>query len=416
MQLDPASISFIQSTFLQHLSNNFHYVMSYARNLLYFFAMFEVVITGLVWALQQTPAWERLFVVVFKIGFILLLVTQFPGFLEMIINTFALVASQSIHVNNLADAVFNPATIWQYGFDPGIKLLREATVISGIGFPIIYVLLGMGILLIFGLIGIQIVIQVLGFYLVATTSLLFLPLGVFNPTSDMLAQALHSVLKAGVRVMIMIMIIGGAIGSWQIFNLTNVDVSTNIVLALGLFFSGLLFLCLLMTLPRLAAEAVGKIKIGSDRGATSTTVVTTRGGGASYVPAAAAPSGSATMAAATPVSTAAAMKAATTVPPPTASVNTAVSVSSTVSGGMGGVTTIAPPPSSAQQRLMSKFSVSSGGEVSERDQTSKEDLKEIKKMLLQQLKEKKKDNKTQFGADNDEDDTVFLNEDENRQI
>lgn len=400
MQLDPASLSFIQGYFLERLSTHFHLIIAYATNLLYFFLIFEIIFAGICFAVQQSAVWERLLFQVIKLGFVFFIITNFPYIITLIINSFAFVGVKAVHVDNLGDIMLNPAGLWQYGFNSGVKLLKVATEVGGIGLPIIDATLGIGILLVFGLFAIQIMIQVLGFYVIALTGVFLMPFGVFTPCADMFAQVVQSLLKAGVRVMVMMIIVGIAIGCWNIFNVTNTDLSASVVLALGLFFSTLAFLCLSVALPKMAAEAVGKIswqpRYTDSRPAVasspvSTSVQTAASGGSRDVgmPAAA------TFAAATSLS-------------PGAASSTSVTATSTQAGGaVSSITTAAAPSvasSEVQGRLMNRLSqfesqMSQSG--SDRKVSDKE-LQHIKQALLEALKEHQTDDKTD--ATDDEDD------------
>lgn len=276
MNIDPGVISLIQSNFLQQLNGAFSTVSGYALDLLYIFAGFELVILGIAWALQQEAGLGRLFFKVIKIGLIFVVIQNYPDLLNAIINSFATIAG-SVVKGKAEVLIFNPAQIWQYGYNVGLHLLQSATASNGLGLTLVLSLLGMGILLVFGLLGIQVVLQLVGFYLVALVGLIMLPFGAFDPGRKMFDRSVQSVLQAGVRVMAVIMIIGVASLILDNFNLTdmaNQTVSLN--QTLGLFFSALLFLFMAIYLPRFAAAAVGEI--GSFM--TPTNVVVESGGGA----------------------------------------------------------------------------------------------------------------------------------------
>lgn len=260
MNIDPAAVTLIQTTFLQHITTAFTVVAHYALNLLYLFAALELAMFGIGWALQQDMAWGKLFFKVIKIGLIFLIIQNYPDLLSAIINSFAVIAGVVIHKAKVNTLVFNPAQIWQYGYNFGLYLLQNATATSSFGLTLILAMLGMGVLFVFALLGIQVVLQLVGFYFVALVGLIFLPLGIFAPSRRMFDRAVQTVLQAGVKVMTVMIIIGIAAVVWDGFaldDMSNTIVSLN--QSLGLFFSALLFLFLAISLPRLAATAVGEI-------------------------------------------------------------------------------------------------------------------------------------------------------------
>jgi len=270
--IDPGAITFIQTTFLQHLQSAFYVVLRYALNLLYLFAAMEVVLFGLLWALQQGIGWERIFFKVLKIGLILFIIQAFPSLLNSIIQSFADIGGKVTQTNHLSRLIFDPANIWQYGYDIGLQLLKLAVLSSGIGLALLQIILGIGILLVFGLLGIQIVLQIVAFYLVSLTALIMLPLGVFNPTAAFFENGIQSVLKAGVRVMTLIIVMGIAVTVWNGFHFTELQTNFNINEPLGLFFTALLFLLLAIKLPQYASEVIGQMSMQLSSNQNSHTV------------------------------------------------------------------------------------------------------------------------------------------------
>ena len=273
MSIDPGVLTLVQSTFLQNINAAFASITQYALDLLYLFASVELVILGLVWALQHDVAWERLFFKVIKIGLIFFIIQNYTWLLDTIIRSFAQLAGTATESggDGLTHVIFNPATIWQYGYDTGLHLLQLATINNNFGLVLILVVLGVGILFVFGLLGIQIVLQLVGFYLTAFTSLIMIPFGTFEPSRGMFDKAVQALLKSGVRVMALMIVVGIAVTTWSGFQLgeQSPDVIINISQPLGLFFTALLFLFLAIYLPRIASEAVGSIGGFFSNGAAS---------------------------------------------------------------------------------------------------------------------------------------------------
>jgi len=259
--IDPGVVTLIQSAFLEHINAAFSTTAHYATNLLYLFAAIELAVLGLVWALQKDAAWEKLFFKIIKIGLIFFIIRNYTWLLNTIIYSFAQLAGVVINDSSIAQYVFNPAKIWQYGYNIGVHILQLAANSNLIGISLIQVSLGVGILLVFGLLGIQMVIQIVGFYLVSFGSLILLPFGALASGRNMFDKAVQAVLKAGLRLMVLIIIIGIAVVTWSGFELIDLATTTNFNLnqPLGLFFTALLFLCLAIYLPKVVSEAVGDL-------------------------------------------------------------------------------------------------------------------------------------------------------------
>lgn len=258
MSIDPGIITLAQTTFLQHLNTACSRIIPYAFNLLYIFAAIELTLLGLIWAFQQTPAWGKIFFKVIKIGLIFFILQNYVWLLDTIVQSFGKLAGIVVQKSTLSSFIFNPATIWQYGYDAGIYLLKTAATGNAFGLILIQITLGIGILLAFGLFGIQLAVQIIGYYVTAFTALILLPLGVFEPSRKIFDRAIQAILQAGVRLMVMILITGIAIIVWDKIPLRDfTSPDTNISAPLGLFFSALLFLSLAFYLPRVVATTVG---------------------------------------------------------------------------------------------------------------------------------------------------------------
>jgi len=279
MNIDPGIITLAQTTFLQHLNDAINKIIPYAFNLLYIFTAIELTLLGLFWALQSTPAWGRVFFKVLKIGLIFFILQNYFWLLDTIVQSFGKLAGIIVHKSDLSSFVFNPTKIWQYGYDAGIYLLKAAASGSAFGLILIQTTLGIGILLVFGLFGIQLTVQIVAFYITAITTLILLPLGIFSPSRKIFDRGLQSILQAGVRLMVIVLITGIAVIIWDqmpIDDLTNPNLSININNFLGLFFGALLFLALAIYLPRTISATVGEISSGwheETKSVASTTTV-----------------------------------------------------------------------------------------------------------------------------------------------
>ena len=259
--IDPGVVTLIQSAFLEHLNVGFSIATRYAFNLLYLFAAIELAILGIAWALQRDTGWNKLFFKIIKIGLIFFVIQNYSWILSTIVTSFAKLSGTVVNSDTIAQYVFNPAKIWKYGYDTGVYFLQLASNSNLLGPTMIQICLGMGILLVFGLLGIQMVVQMVSFYLVSFGALIFLPFGALSASSNMLDKSVQSVLQAGARLMTLIIIIGIAVTTWEEFNVAELATTTNFNInqPLGLFFTALLFLCLAFYLPKIVGQAVGEI-------------------------------------------------------------------------------------------------------------------------------------------------------------
>lgn len=281
--IDVSAITLIQTTFLGNLKKAFTTVANYALNLLYLFAVLEVVVFGIVWALQRDVGWDKFFFKIIKIGLIFFIIQNYEYLLKQIMDSFAQLSGAVINNAGAVKYVFNPAKIWQYGYDSGVHLLQISTSGSNIGLALIQVSLGMGILLIFGLLGIQMVLQMISFYVVSLGALILLPFGAFALGRGMFDRAVQTVFQAGIRLMALIIIIGIAVVVWDGFQLVDMATTNNFNInqPLGLFFTALLFCSLAFYLPKVLSQAVGSFSHDIIDGGSSAPVVVHESGAAS---------------------------------------------------------------------------------------------------------------------------------------
>ncbi len=282
--IDPGVITLIEGTFLSNISAAMDTVAHYAFNLLYLFATLELVFLGFLWALQRNLGLDKVFFKIIKIGLIFFIIGNYNLLTDVILNSFTKISGIVINDGNVKQYLFNPANIWQYGYDIGVNLLKSAASGNLLGLTMIQLCLGLGILMVFGLLGIQLIVNIVGFYFVSLGSLIMLPFGAFNPSKKMFDQAVQAILKAAMRLMVTMIIIGIAIITWDKFDLTAMEngVEFNINQPLGLFFTALLFLSLSRYVPEIMSQIVGDISSGflDDTPMAQSTVV--NGGMASF--------------------------------------------------------------------------------------------------------------------------------------
>lgn len=255
--IDVNSINFSENILLTNITQVFTWLGSYAKHLLYYFISFELIVAGLSWALYQTHIAERFFFQVMKIAFILFVIGHYDFILNSILASNLLMGKHFIQPMDQS-VLFNPGFVWQYGYHAGVQLLQAAVTVDGFGMPLLLIILGMGIIFVFGIFGIQVCLRVLRFYSVATLSLLVLPFSTFSPLKDFFSRAMQSVLQSSFALLMQMLLVSAGVNVWASFandKINHLDFNT----ALGLLFSGLLFVMTSAYLPRKVESLIAGI-------------------------------------------------------------------------------------------------------------------------------------------------------------
>lgn len=267
MHFDPGVYTQIQSSLISAFTTSLVAVTAYSQDLLYLCASIEVVLFALLFAINGSNVFGRLLFTVLKIGFLLMVINEFNTWLALLLNSFNQVAGQST-ATTLLNA---PGDIWQYAYNSGITLLKAACADHiSMGLSLLLTILGIGILLIYGLLGARVIVTIASFYLTALIALLFMPFGILKPTADFAYRGFQSVLKSGVGVLALLFILAAASSMWQNSDFQLVE-KFNINQVLGIFFSGLVILLLSQSLPKMAASAIGQVKALLPENTASTT-------------------------------------------------------------------------------------------------------------------------------------------------
>ena len=86
--ISPAVLSTIQNDFVNKLSGAFAATTGYAQDLFYIFAVLEIVLFGLMWAIRQEQAIGQFIFKVVKLGIIFWIIISYPHILQIFINGF----------------------------------------------------------------------------------------------------------------------------------------------------------------------------------------------------------------------------------------------------------------------------------------------------------------------------------------
>jgi len=286
----PMVLSSIQNQFIHHFVHGFSVIGVYASELFYILAGLEIVLFGLIWAIRQEGALGIFVLKILKLGVLFFLITQFPNLLQALIDGFTK-AGYGIAGSDGSNALFNPSHLWNYGFDASINLMKLSLQAAGSNSALstIYLFLGGGILLLFSLIGAQIILVVTAFYMVSLLALLLLPLGAFFASQNFFERGIETVFKAGARVFALVIVLGIGESVWSQFDLSALasaaasvtasasagamgsnmgsapiagssgEAAMTLTAPLGLIIATLVIYILALKLPGLLAETIGKI-------------------------------------------------------------------------------------------------------------------------------------------------------------
>lgn len=259
ISLSPFIFNAIQNSYIQNFSEAFTLISHYAVQFFYILATLEICLFGIIWALKQQEMFGLLIFKIFKLAFIFFLISNYSYLLNTLVNGLAQIGLSGGN-DKVATLIFSPDLLWKFGFDSSISLLTLGVQTSAnFGMSMIYLVLGFGILLMFALIACQIILLVVGFYLLSLMALLFLPFGTFTLTEKLFTHSIHGVFKAAVKIFGLIIILGIGIGIWMGQNAGAFGQNTTLDQPLGLFMSTLVITLLCWKVPSLLAASVGEL-------------------------------------------------------------------------------------------------------------------------------------------------------------
>lgn len=253
MTIDPGFISYFQGDFLNQLAHIFKITNQYALRLLYIFLILEIVVLGFMVALGGDFDSSWLFSKILLIGLVIFILKNYSYLLGTLLQSLLGIGTKAANGLEGLDLIENPVHIWKYGYDIGIRLLFLATKSSGIGLILIYLSLGFGIIITSGLLVIQITLILFGFYFLALSGLIILPLTVFYPMRSLLGAVLTGLLDFGLRIMVLLIILAIAIGIIDQYDFVTEGANLN------QFFGLLFFFLAVFMMARYLPKAAGKL-------------------------------------------------------------------------------------------------------------------------------------------------------------
>ncbi len=284
----PMVLSTIENQFIHHFTGGFATIGGYATELFYILAGLEIVLFGLMWAIKQEGGLGLFVFKILKLAVIFFVITQFPRLLQVLIDGFTK-AGYGLTGGQGGTSLFNPGHLWNYGFDASIALMKLSVQAATINMALsnIYLILGCGLILLFSLIGAQIILIVTAFYLISLLALLLIPIGAFFASRNFFEHAIDSVFRMGARVFALLVVLGIGESIWSQFDLSSlteaadsISASANtmgavspmassagsaapggltLMIPLGFFIATLVIWVLCIKLPGLVAEVVGQI-------------------------------------------------------------------------------------------------------------------------------------------------------------
>jgi len=243
------------------------------------FLVLSIVFTGATYAFGNTSVGLE-----FLLKKILLVVTNWLPFTNIVINSFGLLGLQTGGLSTVTLSVadlFEPSRIAGLGVNLADQLLERANEIGGlfsseIGTFLLLVGASLVLALSFILIALQVFMLLIEFKLVTLGGFILLPFALLDRTTSLAQGALGYVIAAGLKVFVIAVVVSFAVAFVSTLTLSEEITSTEGFAAIGV---SLTFLMLAIRAPGIAASMIsGGPSLGV--GAIAQTVVTAVGAGA----------------------------------------------------------------------------------------------------------------------------------------
>lgn len=226
MTADTGSLTFILDHFLGVFQLGKTSVSANAWNLLSVLATIEILLAALFWAITGQDALVGLIKKLLSIGFFVFVIQNYDYLLREVIDGFIATgkAASSAGGDSLA-SVRDPSSIIEAGFVavmPIFDYLRSLTsssVIFNIHSILITLFCGLGILVAYFIIAIQVFVTYLEFGIVSTLGLILIPFGVFKHTSFIAEKIFGAIISFGVKLMVLGFLVSITVPVLKSFNL-----------------------------------------------------------------------------------------------------------------------------------------------------------------------------------------------------
>ncbi len=227
----------------------------YALWLLRNFAIIETVIFGILWALKKSDLIEALFKKLMLFSFLLWLITNWMGFLTTLSNTMSQWGFAIGNPSFPPSLFLDPSKIAAMGIDVTEPLwtylgsLSWRKMLHGISVG----WTGIFIILAYFLMGVQVFLTLVEFWIIAAASLILLPFGVLGPTSWMAEGVFKSLVGMCLKLLILAMLI--SLG-WETIATVSLNSPPDFRSSMGALLASLTMAFLIWQAPNIVAGMV----------------------------------------------------------------------------------------------------------------------------------------------------------------
>lgn len=246
-------------TFGTYIDSGFGLLQADIAYLTTFLIAIDITLAGLFWAMgPDTDIIAKFLKKVLYVGFFALLIGNFAFLADVIFRSFAQLGLTATAGSITADDIMKPGFVAATGYDAAYPLLDEISKLSG---PIAFfkniviisvlALAWLITLLAFFFLSIQLFITIIEFKLTTLAGFVLIPFALWNKTSFLAERVLGNVISAGIKLMVLAIIVGigstifGSITSTFTPDAVTLEQAASVILgslamlALGIFGPGI---------------------------------------------------------------------------------------------------------------------------------------------------------------------------------
>lgn len=257
--INPEIVNTLQTQLITHLRESIGVVAQYALHLVYYLTAIEFALFGVMWAVQQQVQWGRLFKDVIKIGLVLWVILNADHMLQWILQSFLQVAHDISPKADLQNIVTHPVKLWTQVYQFSMNVINPDTKSMVHQKVNLNAAIGLGILLSTLWIVLNVILQYTAFYFTGVFALLLLPFSLLKPLGQWHVTVFAQLLKAGMRVAVMLTVLAAYMVMWAKADLTSLVPPYPLNLVLAVFLSTTVLAYLMHKLPGLIANGFGQL-------------------------------------------------------------------------------------------------------------------------------------------------------------
>lgn len=247
------------ATFGTYIDSGFGLLQADVAYLTTILIAIDITLAGLFWAMgPDTDVVAKFLKKVLYVGFFALLIGNFAFLADVIFRSFAQLGLTATAGTITADDIMKPGFVAATGYDAAYPLLDEISNLSGpIAFFKNIVIIGvlalawLITLLAFFFLAIQLFITIIEFKLTTLAGFVLIPFALWNKTSFLAERVLGNVISAGIKLMVLAIIVGigstifGSITSTFTPDAVTLEQAASVILgslamlALGIFGPGI---------------------------------------------------------------------------------------------------------------------------------------------------------------------------------